>query len=202
MVVSPLWAVISAHQQGLLNRARRQLGARAFWFIVVILSLGGGVLFVQAGVGLGFVGWYAGRSFADEADHRFVALAAFLLSVVIFIGGAFGGLAGSSRRLPWESLQAFPVTTRTLFIAELFAGAVEPMALVEFVGLLGLCVGMSVASPASAPYIAVLFVTSALSLLSIQLLVASIGQRLSKQARMILIFLPVVVLLLSSLLPG
>ena len=84
----------------------------------------------------------------------------------------------------------------TLFIAELLAGAVEPMTLVEFTGLLGLCVGISIAAPPAIPFVAVLFVTSTLTLLSTQLLVASLGQRLSKQTRMLLFLLPLAAILL------
>ena len=202
MAVSALRAVVTAHQQGLINRARRQLGPKGFWFFVVVLSVGALFVLLQAGGGMAIVGWYAGLAFLEEADSRFLALASFLLSMLVFVGGAFGGLAGSSRRLPWESLQAFPVSTRTLFVAELMAGAVEPMTLVEFTGLFGLCLGMSLAAPAAAPYIAVLFITSTLSLLSMQLLVASLGQRLSKQARMLFFLLPLAAQLGASLLPA
>lgn len=202
MAVSPLRAVVTAHLFGTWNRARRQMGARGFLaFVLTVLVLGIFVVLQMAG-GMGVVGWFLGQSFLEGGDSALPGVASFLLTTLIFAGGAFGGLAGASRRLPWESLQAFPVSTRTLFAAELLAGAVEPMTLVEGTGLFGLCAGLSVAAPAAAPFVAVLFATSTLSLLSIQLLVASLGQRLSKQARVMLFMLPLGALLMSSLIPS
>ena len=44
------------------------------------------------------------------------------------LGGAFAGIGGASRQLPWESLQAYPVSPRALFAAELVAGSTEVLA--------------------------------------------------------------------------
>jgi hypothetical protein len=200
--VSPLRSVVTAHVSGAWNRARRQMGGGALWAFVLILLLLVLFVVVQMMIGMGAVGWFLGRSYVDGSESVFPGIAAFLLTLLVFVGGAFGGLAGSSRRLPWESLQAFPVHTRTLFAAELLAGAVEPMTVVELAGLLGLCVGTGVAAPGAAPYLLVLFPTCVLSLLSIQLIVASLGQRLSKQARVMVFMLPLGALLMSSLIPA
>ena len=65
MALSPLRAVVTAHQQGLVNRARRQLGRNGFVVFVLVVGTLATVIFLQAGVGMGVVGWFAGQAFFE-----------------------------------------------------------------------------------------------------------------------------------------
>lgn len=198
MAVSPLRAVVTAHLEGTFNRARRQfgtLGVVASWLVLGLAFL----LFVVPFVtGLSFVGFLLGNGLQGEGQfERSLTAISLFLTVLTVIGGAFAGIGGASRQLPWESLQAYPVSPRALFAAELVAGSTEILTAGELLALLGVCGGVSVASPASTPFMALCFVCCAITTMSIQLMVASLAQRVSKQARIVMVVLPVVAVLMS-----
>ncbi|MBE2250447.1 MAG: hypothetical protein IAE78_12980 [Myxococcus sp.] len=198
MAVSAVRAVIAAHLQGTFNRGRKQLGAlgvAASWVLVLL----GFVLFILPFVvGLSFVGYLLGGSLEGDGEvaRNLSAIAIFLTALTV-LGGAFAGIGGASRQLPWESLLAFPVDPRALFAAELVAGATEVLAAAELLALAGVCGGVSLAAPRATPFMALALGCCVVTTMSIQLMVASITQRLSKQARVVLIVLPVMAVLLS-----
>ncbi|MDX2013246.1 MAG: hypothetical protein SFW67_23825 [Myxococcaceae bacterium] len=198
MAVSPLRAVVAAHLQGSANRLRRQLGALGVVATALVLVVGFSLFVMPFVAGLSFMGYLLGD--ALQGDGQFErnrgALGLFLSSLTI-IGGVFAGIGGASRQLPWEALQAYPVSPRALFAAELVAGASEFLTVVELVALAGVCAGIAAASPASTAFLALAFVLGTVLTLALQLLVASVAQRLTKQARLLVVLLPVMAVFLS-----
>lgn len=200
--MSALRTVVAAHGQGSWNRMLRQLGRHGTVVLLAVL----GLLFTTGVLplvgGLGVIGFLAGQGLVEaDAAPRNLSLLSLLLSGLTLLGGAFGGLSGSARQLPWESLQAFPVSPRTLFLAELVAGAGEAVTLIELLSVAALTAGVAVAAPAAAPFLLLLAATSTLVLLSTQLLVGSLAQRLSKQTRVLFLVLPLMAAMLSTLTP-
>ncbi|MBL9038552.1 MAG: hypothetical protein JNG84_08580 [Archangium sp.] len=202
MAVSPLRAVLAAHLQSTINRMLARVGKRGVWAMVAVLSLIIVTTVIPGLLGVGLLGFLFGQGLNGGADaERNLAVLGLLVSGLTLVASAFGGLSGSTRQLPWESLQAFPVTARTLFTAELVAAATEVVSVVEWLALLSICIGAGVAAPAAAPLLAVLFVTGGLTLLSTQLLVGSLALRVSKQTRVAFVMLPLVAVSLTTLLP-
>jgi hypothetical protein len=196
--VSAVRAVITAHLEGTFNRGRKQLGTLgvvASWLLVLFAFL----VFVAPFVaGLSFVGYLLGGSVAGdgEVERNLSAIAIFITSLTV-LGGAFAGVGGASRQLAWESLQAYPVRPPALFAAELVAGSTEVLTATELLALTGICGGVSVAAPRATPFMLLALVCSVITTMSIQLMVASIAQRVSKQARIVVVVLPVMAVLLS-----
>jgi hypothetical protein len=198
MAVSPFRAVVTAHLEGSANRLRRQLGALGLVATVLVLVAAFALFVVPFVAGLSFMGYLLGDALQGEGpfERNRGALALFLSSLTI-IGGVFAGIGGASRQLPWESLQAYPVSPRALFAAELVAGATEFLTVVELVALAGVCVGITAASPGAAPFLVVAFLAGAVLTLSLQLGVASVAQRLTRQVRVLFVVVPVLAMLLS-----
>jgi hypothetical protein len=196
--VSPLRAVVTAHLEGSANRLRRQVGALGVVATVVVVAVAFLVFVLPFVAGLSFMGYLLGDALQGEGpfERNRGALGLFLSSLTI-IGGVFAGIGGASRQLPWESLQAYPVSPRALFAAELVAGATEFLTVVELVALAGVCAGVTLASPLAAPFLALAFVTGTLVTLSLQLVVASLAQRLTKQVRLLVVLLPVMAVFLA-----
>ena len=198
MAVSAVRAVITAHLEGSFNRARKQfgtLGVVASWLLILFAFT---LFVVPFAVGLSFIGYLLGGSLQGdgEVERNLSAIAIFLTALTV-LGGAFAGIGGASRQLPWESLQAYPVSPRALFAAELVAGSTEVLAATELLALLGVCGGVSFAAPRATPFMLLALVCCVVTTMSIQLMVASLAQRVSKQARIVLIVLPVMAVLLS-----
>lgn len=193
MAVSAVRAVVVAHLQGSFNRARKQfgtLGVVATWLTLGFFFLVAVAPFV---VGLSFVGFLLGDALQGGVGHperNLAAITLFLTSLTV-LGGTFAGLGGASRQLPWESLQAYPVGARALFVAELVAGSTEVLTAGELLALAGVCGGVSYAAPRSTPFLLLAFACCAFTTLAIQLSVASLSQRLSKQTRIVLLLLPI-----------
>lgn len=169
---------------------RRQLGARGAWAFVLLALVLACTVILPVLLGLGALGYLLGASLDEPELTRWLPFIAVLLTSFPLVGGFLGGLAGGTRQLPWETLRAFPVRARTLFAGELFAGAAEPITIVELTGLLLMCIGASIGAPRGTLLFLTLFVTHALGLLSMQQLVGSFTQRLAKRFRTLLIFLP------------
>jgi hypothetical protein len=193
-----LRAVVVAHLQGTFNRARRQfgtLGVVASWLLLACAFL---VFVVPFVTGLSFVGFLLGSAVQGDGQYeRNLSAIALGLTLLTVFGGAFAGVGGASRQLPWESLQAYPVSPRALFAAELVAGSTEILTAGELLALFGVCGGVSVASPEATPFMALCFLCCAVTTMSIQLMVASLAQRVSKQARIVMVVLPVVAVVMS-----
>ncbi len=196
--MSPLRAVVTAHLEGSFNRARKQFGTLGVVASAVVIGVAFLFFVVPFVTGLTFMGFLLGDCLQGEgqAERNLSAIAIFLSALTV-LGGAFAGLGGASRQLPWESLQAYPVSPRALFAAELVAGSTEVLALAELLALLGVCAGVAVASPRAAPFLLLIFLCSVVTTMSVQLLVASLAQRVSKQVRIMFVVLPIMALLLS-----
>jgi len=198
VAVSPLRAVVTAHLEGSFNRARKQFGTLGVVASAVVIGVAFLFFVVPFVTGLTFMGFLLGDCLQGEgqAERNLSAISIFLSALTV-LGGAFAGLGGASRQLPWESLQAYPVSPRALFAAELVAGSTEVLALAELLALLGVCAGVAVASPRAAPFLLLIFLCSVVTTMSVQLLVASLAQRVSKQVRIMFVVLPIMALLLS-----
>ncbi|MCA2978712.1 MAG: hypothetical protein INH41_25200 [Myxococcaceae bacterium] len=198
MAVSAVQAVVTAHLEGSVNRLRRQLGTLGV-VATTVLVVAAFVVFVLPFVaGLSLVGYLLGEALrADVAYERNLSGLALFLSMLTLLGGFFSGIGGASRQLPWESLLAYPVGPRALFAAELVAGVTEFLTVVEVVALAGVCVGVTVASPRAAPFLLVAFGCGVLLTLSLQLAVASLAQRLTRQVRLLVVTLPLLAFILS-----
>jgi hypothetical protein len=188
--VTPFRALAVAHLQSTWNRMRRQLGARGVWAFVALLSLLSITIVLPVLLGLGAAGYFIGAALEDPESARWLPLGALLLTSFPLVGGFLGGLAGGTRQLPWDTLRVFPVRARTLFAGELFAGAAEPITIIELTGLGLLCAGACVSAPRATLLFLTLFVTHGLGLLSMQQLVGSFAQRLAKRFRTLLLLLP------------
>ncbi|MBM4783998.1 MAG: hypothetical protein GQE15_40530 [Archangiaceae bacterium] len=198
MAVSPLRAVVTAHLEGSFNRARKQFGTLGVVASAVIIAIAFLLFVVPFVAGLSFMGFLLGGALQGEGqfERNLSAISIFLTSLTL-LGGAFAGIGGASRQLPWESLQAYPVSPRALFAAELVAGSTEVLALAELLALLGVCAGVSVAAPQSTPFMLLIFLCCVVTTMSVQLLVASVAQRVSKQVRIMFVVLPIMATLLS-----
>lgn len=198
MAVSAVRSVVTAHLQGSFNRARKQFGTLGVVATWLFIGIGFFIAVVPFVTGLSFVGYLLGESLQGEGqvERNLSAITIFLTALTVF-GGAFAGLGGASRQLPWEALQAYPVSARALFVAELVAGSTEVLAAAELLALAGLCAGVSVAAPRATPFMLFVFICCALTTMAIQLLVASLSQRVSKQMRIVLILLPIMAVFLS-----
>ncbi len=201
MAVTPFRALAVAHLESTWNRLRRQLGTRGVWVFVGLLVMLSVTVVLPILFGLGALGFFVGDALNAEETSRWLPFIAVLLTSFPIVGGLLGGLAGGSRQLPWETLRAFPVRPRTLFAGELFAGAAEPITIVELSGLGLLCLGACVGAPRGTPLFLLLFVTHGLGLLSMQQLVGSFTQRLAKRFRALLLLLPLMGVSMSLVAP-
>ena len=201
MAVSPFRALAMVHAQSTWNRLRKQMSTAGLWAFFIVL----GLIFLSAVVpllgALGALGWVAGANLGTENAGRAIGLSAMGFTGLTLFAGLLGGISSGSRQLPWETLRLFPVRDRSLFAAELFAGAGEAITAVELAALLAACVGASIGAPVATPLFLLLFVTHALALLSLQQLAGSVAQRLSRRMRAVLILLPLAAITLPSLLP-
>ncbi len=201
MAVTPFRSIATAHLQSTWNRLRRQLGARGvlIFAVVVLVLLASVVLPIL--VGLGALGFFIGYGLREPDAKTWLPFVALFTTAFPLFGGFLGGLAGGTRQLPWETLRAFPVRARSLFAGELFAGAAEPITVVELGGLALLCLGACIGAPRATPYFLVLLLTHGLALLSMQQLVGSFAQRITKRFRVVLVLLPLLGVSMSWLAP-
>ncbi len=199
--MSPFRALAVVHLQSTWNRMRKQLGTTGLWALMFFIALIGLTSVLPLMVGLGAAGYFVGAQLEQGDPGQSIALSAFSFTLLTVLAGFLGGISSGSRQLPWETLRVFPIRDRTLFGAELFAGAGEAITLIELCALAVACLGACVGAPVATPLFLLLFVTHALALLSLQQLAGSIAQRLSRRLRAMFIFLPVAAITLPSLLP-
>ena len=202
MAVSPFRALAVAHVHSTWNRLRKQTGSTGLVVFLLFLAFLGVASIMPLLVGLGSLGYLAGAQLGEKDATRIAGVTSLVFTLLTVIAGLLSGLSSGSRQLPWETLKVFPVRDRTLFGAELFAGAGEAITAVELLALLCAGVGLSIGAPIAAPLFAVLFVTHAIALLSLQQLSGSIAQRLTRRLKAMLIVLPVAAIALPSLVPA
>lgn len=201
MAVTPFRALAAAHAQSTWNRLRKQTGSTGLVVFILFLLFLGIASILPMLIGLGAMGYLAGAQLHENDGERIAGISALVFTVLTVFSGLLGGISSGSRQLPWETLKVFPVRDRTLFAAELFAGAGEAITAVELTALFVACVGLSIGAPLATPLFVLLFVTHAIALLSLQQLAGSIAQRLTRRLRAMLILLPFAAIAMPSIVP-
>ncbi len=183
-VASPIRAVLTAHFESTVNRMRKQLGRTGFigllFFLGVFAFVGVVPLLLLATVGSYFL---AREAFVQHTGHGLDVMFGVGFTVLPLFGGLIGGVSGGSQQLAWEQYRAYPVTPRTLFLAELVAGFGDVTAAVISLMLLGAGAAVALAAPAHALASVVLAIEAVVLMLSVQLLVGSLANRLAQRLR-------------------
>lgn len=194
----PLRAILGVHLATHWIAMFRQSGRAGAWSRVLFggtMMLGYAVFMIG---GMGLCGWHL-DTLLTRGGRGTVSLAAGLLAFYVMTFGFTAALEGGARRLPWETLRVFPVSTRTLFLAELGASAIDGSSVISMLGVLSFCTTASVAQPRATPAFALLFTTHALLLLTVPLVIGGILQRLSRKLRLMLMLMPLVALAVAGL---
>jgi len=194
VAVSPFRALAAVHVQSTWNRLRKRSGLAGLPATIVLVTFFVLTLLVPLYGSIGVLAWVLGRGLATGDSPMAPTFGAIGFTFLAGVVGAFGGLNSGSRQLPWETLRGFPTRPSTLFRAELFAGLGEAVTMVEIGALLLVCAVAAAKAPLASPLLAVLFLTHALTLLSVQLVVGSIAQRLSRRFWGMLVLLPLAAL--------
>lgn len=189
-------ALLAAHFQTSWNRSAREMGRQGALALVILTCLMGLFAIGPLFLGLGGLGWVIGSNFHKPLAPVFLGLALALISIG---GGLFGGILGGARQLNWETYRGFPLRLRTLYLAELAAGIADPLPLILGLGLLGFLAGLGLASPASIPWLPLLFLETLGALLALQLLVGGLAAALVKRLRMALVLLGAVAWVATTL---
>lgn len=183
-VASPLRALLVAHAQATVNRWEKQLGKRGFWGVLLLLGflalVGVVPMLLASTVGTYFL---AREAFIEHTSRGLDALFGVGFSLAPLLGGLIGGVSGGSQQLAWEQYRAYPVTPRTLFLSELVAGFGDITAAIISLMLLGAGVAVGLAAPSHAVAALVLAAEAVVLLLSVQLLVGSLANRLAQRLR-------------------
>ncbi len=199
MAVSAFRALAAAHFQGSISQTRRQFGTTGFWVLVilaVLLVVFGLLPLLPIAFGVGF---FTGRGLSSPKSEWVASIGAVVSTAIVVFGGLINGISGSTRQLPWETLKAFPIGRRTLFITEFLASTLDVLTGMTVL-LFGLAtLGLSVGSPRAAPFFFILGSTHCISLLAAQHLIGGLFQRLTKSAKALLIVLPFVAFAMSVL---
>jgi hypothetical protein len=179
--------VLAAHAQGSYNRLRRQLGDRGALLLSLYVGGLGLAVVVPVLVGSSVAAYFTAREAFDP--HGTPSLAHALGAALTFLslgGGFIGGVAGGAKQLTWESYRGFPLQPRTLFAAELLAGLGDLITAAFVAVTFGVCGATVLAAPKLLVGMFVLGVETVLLLLSVQLLVGSLAERLVKRLRLAL----------------
>ncbi len=184
-VKSTLRAVLAAHGQVSFNRLRKQLGSGGVIAVVLISVFATGTLLLPVLFGFGAAGFaLALAAFGEDGRPELAGALGGLLTGLALFGGVLGGVTGGGKQLTWESYRGYPVRPFTLFVAELFAGLGDVVTLSLCVTLLSTSVAAGVAVPRMLPGLALLGLESVLLLLSVQLVVGGLADRLVRRLRL------------------
>lgn len=198
MVVGPIRALLTAHVQASWNRSLKELGKGGTTAMVALLVVLLVVVLVPAMGGFGVLGYVI----ATGIEKPFAPMAlALLLTAVGFGGGFVCGIAGGARALEWERYRAFPLGLRSLFAAELMAGAGDLLPLFMLLGMGFLSLGMALAHPGLIPLLPGLLVATAVILLTTQHLVGALAGALVKRLKVGLLILGILAWVLSAMAP-
>lgn len=198
MVVGPIRALLTAHVQASWNRSLKELGKGGTTAMVALLIVLLVVLLVPAMGGFGVVGFVIARGLEKPFAPMALAL---MLTALAFGGGFVCGIAGGARALEWERYRAFPLGLRSLFAAELMAGAGDLLPLFMLLGMGFLSVGMAIARPALIPLLPGLGIATAVILLTTQHLVGALAGALVKRLKVGLVILVILAWVLSAMAP-
>ena len=198
MVVGPIRALLTAHVQASWNRSLKELGKGGTTAMVALLIVLLLVVLVPAMGGFGVLGYVI----AAGIEKPFAPMAlALLLTAVGFGSGFVCGIAGGARALEWERYRAFPLGLRSLFAAELMAGAGDLLPLFMLFGMGFLSLGMTIARPALMPLLPGLVLATAVILLTTQHLVGALAGALVKRLKVGLLILGILAWVISALAP-
>ncbi len=176
-------ALVVAHATATKNRAVREMGRSGVWLVAVLILLLVTTFLLPLWTMMLGVGWFLGKSIANPNAQTLLGAVLFGASAV---GGALSGTLGGARQLTWESYRTYPVRVRTLFLAELLAGAADLVPIVLGVATACLLVGVGIAVPASTPMLVLLLVEGVLGVLVAQILVGSLAERAVRRLRVAL----------------
>ncbi len=181
--VSPFQALLVAHVRMGWNRVRRGLGRRSLWGMAAVLGvLVTATLPMFAAYGL--LGYLCGHGI-DKALAPVVLGTLLTLTSLGF--GWLGGVLGGTRQLTWDAYRSYPIPFRVLFLAEIFAGLGDTLAL-GFVGLL-LCLAAPFLwqRPLLLPLLVLLLVQATLWMLFLQQLIGALAAAAVKRLRVALL---------------
>jgi len=191
-VASPVRALLAAHLQAAWNQAARELGKSGR----LAMAAASGLLALVLGVLVLGGGTVLGLSLGAELRQPSVALVlGGTLVGIALLGGVVGGLLGGSRVLAWEAMKVYPLRLRSLFGAELLAGAGDPFPMLTIPLAGAVLLGVGLVQPRTFPLLPLVWAGTALSQLCIQHLVGSLAARFVKRLRAGLLLLGFVGLL-------
>jgi len=183
VAVSPVRALLTAHFQASLARSTKELSRQGVWALVLLVAVIGVFVALPAGFGLFMAGFALGPRLGGPERETAVLVLGGVLALVVGVGGVLGGLLGGAKKLNWEQYRVYPLHPLRLLGAELVAGLGDVLVAGLALGLGMLGLGLAVARPALLPLLGLLVGTHLLLILSLQLLLGSLAQRLAKRLR-------------------
>lgn len=194
--VGPFRAVLAAHVAATRNRVRRELGRRGLAALGGLVGFGLLASLVPVGAGT----YLGGRAVATLLEVRGAeVVVAWVFAFWLVTSVLQGSLAGEWW-LPWERYRAFPVSPRTLFLAELFASFGRLRALIDLVIVGGFLAGVAVGRPSAAGPAAAILVEALVFSVALEQLVAAAIARLGRGLRRALWLVPVAAVSAGALL--
>jgi hypothetical protein len=176
----PLYAMLAAHGLTTRNRAVRELGRSGVWLVSVALGLLSITFLLPLWLTLGGLGFIFGSGLPALGAE---AVLGVVLFGVTFFGGAMSGAMGGAKQLAWESYRTYPVRTRSVFVAELVASALDLVPIVLGLGAISLLGGVAISQHAGIWLLPFAFVEAIIALLVLQLLVGTLAERLVVRLR-------------------
>lgn len=176
----PLYAMLAAHGLATRNRAVRELGRSGVWLVSIALAILSITFLLPLWATLAGLGFIFGSGMPSEAAEAVLGVVLFGVS---FFGGAMSGAMGGAKQLAWESYRTYPVRTRSVFVAELVASALDLVPIVLGVGALALLSGVAVSQRGGYWLLPLAFAEAILALLVLQLLVGTLAERLVVRLR-------------------
>lgn len=199
MVVGPIRALLTAHLQAGWNRSLKEMGKGGTAAMGVLLGVLAVVIVLPSLAGAGMLGYLMGKGLHKPLIPMILGL---MMTGGCLGGGIVCGIAGGARALEWERYRTFPLRLRSLFMAELLAGAGDLLPLLLLLVAGAMSVGLSVALPGLAPLILLLWFTSAMILLSVQHLIGALASVMVKRLQVGLAVVGVAAWVLSALSPA
>jgi hypothetical protein len=174
--VSPIRALLAVHLSSAWRRSQLDFGPKgqvAAWSAAVLL----GILVAVPALAMFLAGGYfIGTRLSQPGVVHAVGA---LLAVMTIIGGAIG----RSRVLDWESTRIYPLRLRSLFVAELIAGAGDLLPLV-FASLAGsMLLGIGLANPRVLPLLLVPWLVTCGGLLLLRQVRGGLTAQLSRHLK-------------------
>jgi hypothetical protein len=191
MAVSALraLAVVQWHSSIAINR--KQMGQSGSRILIAFLLVLSALMIVTLQPGVFAIGYFFARQL-PKGDALLMVTASLTLSCLSAVLGVISGAAaGSTRQLPWNQLRAFPLSTRTLFWAEFFANAADPITAYLFFSIGLFCLGACVGAPLTTPIFLLLFLTHTALFLALKQVTAGLMHRFMSRLKLVAALFPV-----------